>query len=191
MNHISCSREVESMGECENWTSTLPSVFLLWELESRWTLEFLESNFSGQNTLDWKFHYIIKNLLERRGLKWARMTHLDIWKTSYGQKKSQESNWQFDSRPLKVWNRPNSLTCMWRPSYHWKDLNKGYNFVLDLNSIEGLHKTLCALKITRVPILAISRLPLGNPGTKCHLDFHLVARHKVYYKGEGGGFPQV
>jgi hypothetical protein len=31
----------------------------------------------------------------------------------------------------------------------------------------------------------------GTPGTKCHLDASLVASHKVYYKGEGGGFPQV
>ncbi len=26
---------------------------------------------------------------------------------------------------------------------------------------------------------------------KNHLDVGLVERHKVYYKGEGGGFPQV
>jgi hypothetical protein len=31
----------------------------------------------------------------------------------------------------------------------------------------------------------------GSPMTKCHLDVGLVVRHKVYYKGEGGGFPQV
>jgi len=31
----------------------------------------------------------------------------------------------------------------------------------------------------------------GSPRTKCHLDVGLVERHKVYYKGEGGGFPQV
>ncbi len=38
----------------------------------------------------------------------------------------------------------------------------------------------------------------GNFGTptwdlvsKCHLDVGLVERHRVYYKGEGGGFPQV
>jgi hypothetical protein len=30
-----------------------------------------------------------------------------------------------------------------------------------------------------------------SPGTKCHLDAGLVERHKIYYKGEGGGFPQV
>ncbi len=27
--------------------------------------------------------------------------------------------------------------------------------------------------------------------TKYHLDVGLVERHIVYYKGEGGGFPQV
>jgi hypothetical protein len=30
-----------------------------------------------------------------------------------------------------------------------------------------------------------------NLGTKSHLDASPVARHKVYYKGEGGDFPQV
>jgi hypothetical protein len=37
----------------------------------------------------------------------------------------------------------------------------------------------------------ISGLSLGSLGTKCHLDVGLMKRHKVYYKGEGGGFPQV
>ncbi len=31
----------------------------------------------------------------------------------------------------------------------------------------------------------------GSPKTKCHLDVGLVERHIIYYKGEGGGFPQV
>jgi len=39
--------------------------------------------------------------------------------------------------------------------------------------------------------LAISGLPLGSPGTKSHLDVGPVERCRVYYKGEGGGFPQV
>ncbi len=42
-----------------------------------------------------------------------------------------------------------------------------------------------------VLILGISGLPSGSPRTKCHLDVSLVERHIVYYKGEGGGFPQV
>jgi hypothetical protein len=39
--------------------------------------------------------------------------------------------------------------------------------------------------------MGISRLPLGSPETKSHLDVAPVERRKVYYKGEGGGFPQV
>ncbi len=30
-----------------------------------------------------------------------------------------------------------------------------------------------------------------SPKTKCHLDVGLMKKHIVYYKGEGGGFPQV
>jgi hypothetical protein len=39
--------------------------------------------------------------------------------------------------------------------------------------------------------LAILGLPLGSPRTKSHLNVGLVERHRVYCKGEGGGFPQV
>ncbi len=31
----------------------------------------------------------------------------------------------------------------------------------------------------------------GVPGEKSHLDVGPVESHKVYYKEEGGGFPQV
>ncbi len=61
-------------------------------------------------------------------------------------------NCQFDSRPLKVGNRPDSLACRWNVTYHWKVLNEGYNFALDLISIEGLHTNLWVSKITKVPI---------------------------------------
>jgi len=60
---------------------------------------------------------------------------------------------------------------------------QGYNFALDLISIGGLHTKLWGSKITRVPTLAISGLPLESPGTKSHLDVGLVERHRVYYKG--------
>jgi hypothetical protein len=117
------------------------------------------------------------------------MTHLDIGNTSYGQKKGLKSNWQFDSWPLKVWNRPNFLACRWLETYRWKVLNEGYNFVWDLIAIQGLHTKLWGPKVTDVPI--ILGLPFGSFGTKCHLDVAPMERRKVYYKGEGGGFPQV
>jgi hypothetical protein len=107
------------------WTFTLPSEFPFWELESQWTLEFSKGECRGQNPLDWKVFYIIEKLLKCRCLKWARMTHLDIWNTSYGQKKGRESNWQFDSWLLKVGNRPDFLVFRWRATYRWKALNEG------------------------------------------------------------------
>jgi hypothetical protein len=66
----------------------------------------------------------------------------------------------------------------------WKDLDKGYNFYLDLTSIKGLHTKLWAPKVGIVPILGIPGLPLG------HLGASPMAKHKVY-KREGGGFSQV
>ncbi len=68
---------------------------------------------------------------------------------------------------------------------------RGYNFASNLISIRVLHTKLWAPKVVGVPTLAISGLPLGSPGTKCHLDVGFMERHIIYYKGEGGGFPQV
>ncbi len=39
--------------------------------------------------------------------------------------------------------------------------------------------------------MAVSKLLLGSPGTKSHLDVSAVGKHREYYMGEGGGFPQV
>jgi len=50
---------------------------------------------------------------------------------------------------------------------------------------------LWAPKVAKDPVVKISGLPLRCLGTKCHLDVGLVERHIIYYKGEGGGFPQV
>jgi hypothetical protein len=157
-------------------------------LESIGTPKTSKFNFRGQYTLHWNILYIIGKLSKCKCRKWARMNHLDIWKTSYVKKKGRESNWQFDSRPLKVRNRPDSGVCRGSATHRWKDLNKGYNFALDLIPIGGLHKKLCAFKVTGVQVVGISRLPLGSPGTKSHLDVALVESCRVYYKGEGDGF---
>jgi hypothetical protein len=93
------------------WTCTLPNELPLWELESQWTPEYLESDYRDQNPWDWDVPYIIGKILEHNYLKWAHMTHLDTQNTSYGQKKGWESNWQFNSQPLKVKNRLDLLAC--------------------------------------------------------------------------------
>jgi hypothetical protein len=73
---------------------------------------------------------------------------------------------QFDSRPLKVRNRPDLLACRWRATYLWKALNEGYNFVSYLISIRGLHKKLWASKVARDPISGISGLPTWESRNK-------------------------
>jgi hypothetical protein len=155
-----------SVRGCEGMNPHTPKGFHFGELESRWTFQFSEDNYRGQISMAWGIPYIIGNLLERRSLKWAHITHLDIWNTSYGQKKSRESNWQFDSQPLKVRNRPDFLACRWRATYRWKALDEGYNFALDLISIWRLHTKLWRLKVAKVLTLAILGLPLGSPGIK-------------------------
>jgi hypothetical protein len=105
--------------------------------------------------------------------------------------KEGSAKWQFDSQSLKVENRPNFCACRCRATYRWKALDKGYNFASYLMSIRGLHAKLWCPKVARVPTLTILGLPLGNPGTKSHLDVGPVERCKVYYKREGGGLPQV
>jgi hypothetical protein len=37
----------------------------------------------------------------------------------------------------------------------------------------------------------ISRLQLGSPGKKSHLDVASAVRRREYYMGEGGGFPRI
>jgi hypothetical protein len=131
--------------ECERmwgWKLTIPSEFPFWELESQSNPEPLESNCRGQNTLHWGVFYMIGKLLKCRCLKWARMTHLDIYNTSYAKKKGQESNWQFGSRPWNVGNWPDSHAFKWRATHCWKALNKRYNFALDLVPIRGLNTKL-------------------------------------------------
>jgi hypothetical protein len=122
------------------------------------------------------------------GLAWS------IWtpKTQVmAKRRVRESNWQFNFRPLEVGNRLYFLAWRCHATYYWKVLDKGYNFASNFISVGGLHTKLWAPKVGKVPIVGISRLPLGSPRTKWHLGVGPLARHRVYYKGEGGSFPQV
>jgi hypothetical protein len=73
----------------------------------------------------------------------------------------------------------------------WKVLDEGYNFASDLISIQGLHAKLWGPKVAGIPTFGNFGTPIWESRTKSHLDVGPVGSHKVYYKGEGGGFPQV
>jgi hypothetical protein len=114
--------------KCENATHTLKSG----KMESFGTLENSKDDLRGEISSPWCVFYINGKVLKRRCPKWPHIDHLDICSPSYGQKKGQESNCQFDSRLLKVENRPlldfTSRSTTWR----WKALDESYNFGLDL-----------------------------------------------------------
>jgi hypothetical protein len=119
------------------------------------------------------------------------MICLSAYNTSYGWKKGRESKCQFDSQPLIIRNPLDLGVCKWRITYCWKNIDKGYNFASCITSFGGLHKKLWASKVLIVPISKISRFPIWKSRGKWHLDVAPVADHREYYKGEGGGFPQV
>jgi hypothetical protein len=119
-------------------------------LESSRTPKNLELELKGQNTLHWGVLGVIGKVLKCKCLNWPRIGHLDIFSPSYGQKKGRESNWQFDSRPLKVGNRP-LLDIRWQcATWRWKDLEERYNIGSDLAPIGLGSREIWAPKVLRL-----------------------------------------
>jgi hypothetical protein len=176
-----------TLAKCEDETHS-PKVG---DLESSETPKLLELDSRGQNTSHWGVFYIDEKVLKCRCPKWPRMSHLDICSPSYGQKKGRESNWQFDSRPLKVGNRPLPNICRWSAMGHWKALEESYNFGSNLTPIVGRSQELWMSKVLGIQPRTILGLLLRSPGKMCHSDVAPVGSCKEYYMGEGGGFPRV
>jgi hypothetical protein len=163
-------------GQVWGWSPTLGKSE---DLESSGTPECLEFDRKAQNTSHWGFLGVIGKFLKRRYRKWPRIGHLDICSPSYGQKKGRESNWQFDSRPLKVGNRPLPDLRIESAICRWKDLDKGYKFGLDLVAIRLRSRELWAPKVPG--------LQPGSPGKKCHSGVGAAECHRVCYREYGGG----
>jgi hypothetical protein len=128
-----------------------PNTWKSWDLESSGTPECSELDSKGKNTSHWGVLDVVGKVLKRRYRKWPRIGHLDICSPSYGQKKGQESNWQFDSWPLKVGNRPILDVWFGSATWHWKDLDDCYNFGWDLVAIQLCSRELWQFKVPRVP----------------------------------------
>ncbi len=143
--------------------------------------QYISFNIQLKCFLTWKFHAILLTLSVATlalGLR-PRQGFARLRAKKKVRESSAPENW------------PNLLACRWHVTYRWKALNEGYNFALNLITIGGLHEKLSNPKVTEVPTIGISGLPFASLGTKCHLDLALVERCIIYYKGEGGGFPQV
>jgi hypothetical protein len=131
-------------GQVWGWSPTLGKSE---DLESSGTLECSELDSKAQNTSHWGVLGVIGKVLKLRCKKWPRIGHLDICSPSYGQKKGRESNWQFDSWPLKVGNRPLPDLRIERAIRRWKDLDAGYKFGSDLVAIKRRSRELWAPKV--------------------------------------------
>jgi len=107
------------------------------------------------------------------------------------QKKGRESNWQFDSQPLKVGNRPLPNVNRWSMMGHWKALEESYNFGSDLTPIGGQSQELWVSKVPGVQLGTVLGLLLGSPGKMCHSDVAPTGSCREYYMGEGSGFLRV
>jgi hypothetical protein len=117
------------------------------DLEFSGTPECLEFDSKAQNTSHWDVLGVIGKVLKCRYRKWPRTGHLDICSPSYGQKKGRESNWQFDSRPLNVGNRPVPDLRIESAIRRWKDLDEVYKFGSDLIAIRPESRELWAPKV--------------------------------------------
>jgi len=120
------------------------------DLESSGTPECLGFDNKAQNTSHWGVLDVIRKFLKLKYRKWPHIGHLDICRPSYGQTKGWESNWQFDSRPLKVRNQPLPNLKIESAIRRWKDFDEGYKFGLDLVAIRLCSRELWALKVPRL-----------------------------------------
>jgi hypothetical protein len=145
----------------------------------------------GQISLHLSALSVIGKVLKCRRPKWPRIGHLDIYSPSYGQKKGQESNWQFDSRPLKVRNRPVPDVCSKSATWRWKALFKGYKFGSYLVPIGGQGEELRSPKVPGVQTGTVSGLHFGSLGKKSHSDATPVGERREYYREYGGGISRV
>jgi hypothetical protein len=156
-----CCMSQPHFGQVWGWSPTLGKVG---GWESSGTPECLELDNKGKNTSHWGVLDVIGKVLKRRYWKCPHIGNSDICSSSYGQKKGRESNWQFDSRSLKVRNRP--LPDVWfeRATWRWKDLDKGYNFGLDLVAIQLRSRELWRFKVPGVPSGQFRDSISGVPG---------------------------
>jgi hypothetical protein len=120
------------------------------KLESSGTPENSKRDCRGQISSHLSALGVIGKVLKCRCPKWPRMSHLDICSPSYGQKKGRESNCQFDSRPLKVRNRPVLNVRSGSATRRWKALFEVYKIGSDLVLIRGRGEELWLSKVPGV-----------------------------------------
>jgi hypothetical protein len=163
-------------GQVWGWSPTLGKSE---DLESSGTPECSELDSKAQNTLHWGVIGVIGKVLKRRYRKWPCIGHLNICSPSYGQKKGRESNWQFDSRPLKVKNHHLPELRIESAIRRWKDLGQGYTFGSDLVAIRPWSRELWAPKVPGLHPGQFRDSNMGVPGVLGKSDIRAWVPRRV------------
>jgi hypothetical protein len=114
----------------------------------------------------WPFGHLSPKLRAKAGPR----VKLAVWLPTTKSRKSTSSrppNWKCDTS-LERWRR--GLQVWFRPC---------------------LQSGVMSSQSPGTPLGTISRLQLGSPGKKSHLDVVPETWRREYYMGEGGGFPRV
>jgi hypothetical protein len=126
-------------------------------------------------------------------------SHCSFWTSEtqvMAKRRGRKSNCQFDSRPEKVRNRPDLLSCRQRATYLGKLSTRATTLLQIALRSEVCSQSYGAPKSRESQLVGFWDSPVGVPGVlgvpreKSHLDVGPVESCRVYYKGEGGGFPK-
>jgi hypothetical protein len=161
------------------WSPTLGKVG---DLESFGTPKCSELDNKGQNTSHWGVLGVIGKVLKLRYRKCPRIGNSDIYSPSYGQKKGRESNWQFDSRPLKVGNLCLADVRFVSAIHRWKRSRWGLQLWFRPRRDPTLKSGVMAVQSSGSPAGTKSGLHFGSPRNLCHLDATSVVSCREYYR---------
>jgi hypothetical protein len=176
-------RAKRECGRVWEWTLTLPNELPCWELESWWTLEIFRKQLQG-----------IKPI--------ALRSFLYHWKAIETKMSKMGSHDPFGHLKHKLWPKERLeiklaiwlLTTKSRESTQFPYVKVACDTLLR-NSWRGLQLCFRPHPDRRSAHKVIIRKVVGVPTlatvTKSYLDVVLAEKRKVYYMGEGGGFPQV
>ncbi len=99
-NHV---HTLLSVWECEGMNPRIPKWVSTLRGGDPRDFQMFKEQFEGSK--------LIENFLKHKCLKWVHMIHLNTYNTNYGLKKGWESNYQFNSQPLKVKSCPKLGVC--------------------------------------------------------------------------------
>jgi len=160
-------------------------------MESRWTLENSMSDFRGQNSMACGVLYIIGNLFEHRCLKWVHIAHLESKTQVMAKRRAENQIASLTPDQKKLGIDSIYLTAEGMQHTIRKLSTRIITLFKTTSRFEVYSQSYGVPKSQESQLARFRDFHLRVPEENSHLDVGSVANHRVYYKGEGDGFPQV